>query len=203
METLRILKMGIQVFKGNLIKEGIIKNVKEFHNDEYSLMQKDDDIAVYHNGVTWRGTKREIEEHFGTEQMLQFLKWLHPDSTNRYTKCLICGCLVYDKSAAYCEKHREEGNRRTNQILEETPPEEFANLALEIIRSVAMEYRIALKKLKKNPNNSAALSTVWQDEAWFRSSLFEVLSLRLLDGEKVIEEIRIQEGVNYDEHNPK
>lgn len=183
--------MALEAYKGNLIMGGIVKgNVHFYHNDEWSIMRKLEDMAVYHDGITWRGTRREIEEKFGTDMMVRFLKWLHPDLINRYARCPICGCLIYDGSAAFCVKCKDEGNRRMQQALEETPPQEFANIGFEVIKSIVFEYRQALKQLKKNPNNGTALAKVQQDKEWFKSPHFELLSLGLIHGERIIQEVR-------------
>ena len=183
--------MTLQAYKGNMVVNGIVRGeVYSFHNDEWSVMQKLDDMAVYHNGITWRGTKREIEEKFGTDMMIQFLRWIHPDIINRYARCPTCGCLIYDGSAAFCEKHIVEGRRQMKQILEDTPPQEFANIGLEVIRSVVYEYGQALRRLKKKPNDGTALARVVQDEEWFKSPHFELLSLGLIHGERIIQEVR-------------
>ena len=183
--------MALEAYKGNLIMGGIVKgNVHYFHNDEWSIMRKLEDMAVYHDGITWRGTRREIEEKFGTDMMVQFLKWLHPDLINRYARCPICGRLIYDGSAAFCVKCKDEGNRRMNRALEEMPPQEFANLGLEVIRAVVYEYGQALRRLKKKPNDGTALARVEQDEEWFKSPHFELLSLGLIHGERIMQEVR-------------
>ena len=66
-------------------------------------------------------------------------------------------------------------------------------LAQAIIVAAAKDYRTALKQLKKNPKNTAAMSMAMECERFFRSSWYQHLTS--VDGEYLINKLR-QEVVN-------
>lgn len=69
--------------------------------------------------------------------------------------------------------------------LSENPYEALANAI--VLRAVD-DYRIALKKVKKNPNNRIAFDEALQIERFFRSQWYQVLTS--VDGEYLINRLR-------------
>ena len=73
--------------------------------------------------------------------------------------------------------------------LSENPYEALANA---IILQAVNDYRIALKKIKKNPGNRDAINEVLSLERFFRSPWYETLTS--VDGEFLIRKIRTEIG---------
>lgn len=69
--------------------------------------------------------------------------------------------------------------------LAENPYEKLAN---EIVLQAVSDYRAALKKVKKNPNNRDVIDEALQIEKFFRSEWYQTLTS--LDGEYLIERLR-------------
>lgn len=69
--------------------------------------------------------------------------------------------------------------------LAENPYEKLANA---IILQAVSDYRAALKKVKKNPNNRDAIDEALQIEKFFRSEWYQVLTA--VDGEYLIDRLR-------------
>lgn len=69
--------------------------------------------------------------------------------------------------------------------LSENPYEALANA---IVLQAVNDYRAALKKVKKNPNNREALDEALQIERFFRSQWYQVLTS--VDGEYLINQLR-------------
>lgn len=69
--------------------------------------------------------------------------------------------------------------------LSENPYEALANA---IVLQAVNDYRAALKKVKKNPNNRTALDEALQIERFFRSQWYQVLTS--VDGEYLINRLR-------------
>lgn len=69
--------------------------------------------------------------------------------------------------------------------LSENPYEALANA---IVLQAVNDYRVALKKVKKNPNNRDALDEALQIERFFRSQWYQVLTS--VDGEYLINRLR-------------
>lgn len=69
--------------------------------------------------------------------------------------------------------------------LSENPYEALANA---IVLQAVNDYRAALKKVKKNPNNREALDEALQIERFFRSQWYQVLTS--VDGEYLINRLR-------------
>ena len=69
--------------------------------------------------------------------------------------------------------------------LAENPYEKLANA---IVLQAVSDYRAALKKVKKNPNNRDAINEALQIEKFFRSEWYQTLTS--LDGEYLIERLR-------------
>ena len=69
--------------------------------------------------------------------------------------------------------------------LSENPYEALANA---IILQAVNDYRAALKKVKKNPNNREALDEALQIERFFKSQWHQVLTS--VDGEYLINRLR-------------
>lgn len=69
--------------------------------------------------------------------------------------------------------------------LSENPYEALANA---IVLQAVNDYRAALKKVKKNPNNRIALDEALQIERFFRSQWYQVLTS--VDGEYLINRLR-------------
>lgn len=69
--------------------------------------------------------------------------------------------------------------------LAENPYEKLANA---IVLQAVSDYRTALKKVKKNPNNRDAIDGALQIEKFFRSERYQTLTS--LDGEYLIERLR-------------
>ena len=64
------------------------------------------------------------------------------------------------------------------------------NLSNAIITQAALDYRSALRKLRKKPDDAKALSTKEEIEKFFHSSWFALLSRA--DGDYIIEQIRME-----------
>ena len=75
-----------------------------------------------------------------------------------------------------------------NKNLAEDPYERLANA---IVLQAVNDYRIALKAVKRNPNNSIALDNALQIERFFRSGWYSTLTS--VDGEYLIR--RLQEEI--------
>lgn len=73
--------------------------------------------------------------------------------------------------------------------LTENPYEALANA---IILQAVNDYRIALKKVKKNPGNKDAINEALSVERFFRSPWYETLTS--VDGEFLIRKIRAEIG---------
>ena len=69
--------------------------------------------------------------------------------------------------------------------LAENPYEALANA---IVLQAVNDYRAALKKVKKNPNNREALDEALQIERFFKSQWYQVLTS--VDGEYLINRLR-------------
>ena len=69
--------------------------------------------------------------------------------------------------------------------LVENPYEKLANA---IVLQAVSDYRAALKKVKKNPNNRDAINEALQIEKFFRSEWYQTLTA--LDGEYLIDRLR-------------
>lgn len=69
--------------------------------------------------------------------------------------------------------------------LSENPYEALANA---IVLQAVNDYRAALKKVKKNPNNREALDEALQIERFFKSQWYQVLTS--VDGEYLINRLR-------------
>ena len=69
--------------------------------------------------------------------------------------------------------------------LAENPYEKLANA---IVLQAVSDYRAALKKVKKNPNNRDAIGEALQIEKFFRSPWYQVLTS--VDGEFLIEKLQ-------------
>ena len=68
------------------------------------------------------------------------------------------------------------------------------DLAIGIIVMAAKDYRLALRQLKRNPHNRAALEMVRDCEKFFRSEYYETLTN--VDGGYLIRKLREEvEGV--------
>ena len=68
------------------------------------------------------------------------------------------------------------------------------DLAIGIIVMAAKDYRLALRQLKRNPKNRAALEMVRDCEQFFRSEYYETLTN--VDGGYLIQKLREEvEGV--------
>lgn len=64
----------------------------------------------------------------------------------------------------------------------------YEALANAIIVQAAKDYRKALRQLKKNPQNSAAMTDAMSCERFFRSGWYGALTL--VDGELLIKKLR-------------
>ena len=64
----------------------------------------------------------------------------------------------------------------------------YEKLANAIVLQAVSDYRTALKKVKKNPNNRDAIDGALQIEKFFRSEWYQTLTS--LDGEYLIERLR-------------
>lgn len=69
--------------------------------------------------------------------------------------------------------------------LAENPYEKLANA---IVLQAVSDYRTALKKVKKNPNNREAIDEALQIEKFFRTEWYQVLTS--VDGEYLIDRLR-------------
>lgn len=69
--------------------------------------------------------------------------------------------------------------------LAENPYEKLANA---IVLQAVSDYRVALKKVKKNPKNRDAIDETLQIEKFFRSEWYQVLTS--VDGEYLIDRLR-------------
>lgn len=69
----------------------------------------------------------------------------------------------------------------------------YKNLAAAIVEKAVIDYRKALKKTRKYPNNEFALSEKAELERFFRSSWCRMLTD--IDGEVIIEKIQQMEGM--------
>ena len=74
-----------------------------------------------------------------------------------------------------------------NKNLAENPYEALANA---IILTAVSDYRTALKKLKKNPENKSAMSDAMEVERFFRSGWYQTLTS--VDGEMLITKLRAE-----------
>lgn len=66
----------------------------------------------------------------------------------------------------------------------------YENLANAIIVQAVNDYRVALKKVKKNPNNRDAIQEALSLERFFKSPWYETLTT--VDGEFLIRKIRAE-----------
>lgn len=64
----------------------------------------------------------------------------------------------------------------------------YENLANAIVLQAVKNYRDALKRLKKNPSNQAAMSDVMECERFFRSGWYKALTS--VDGAYIINKLR-------------
>jgi hypothetical protein len=72
-----------------------------------------------------------------------------------------------------------------NSSLSENPWERLANA---IVLSAVSDYRAALRKLKRNPQNQDAMSDAMAIERFFRSGWFSILTS--VDGEYLMDRLR-------------
>lgn len=66
----------------------------------------------------------------------------------------------------------------------------YENLANAIILQAVNDYRVALKKVKRNPDNKDAIQEALNIEKFFRSSWYEALTS--VDGDFLIRKIRAE-----------
>ena len=66
----------------------------------------------------------------------------------------------------------------------------YRELALEVIRKAILDYRKALHKLHRNPNNYRAKNSIREVERFFYSDLFEMMSDA--NPEALIKEIKLE-----------
>lgn len=71
----------------------------------------------------------------------------------------------------------------------------YRQFAMAIVTVAIKEYRTYLQKYKKDPTNREIHSELDLLEAFFRSSAYHTLSNHIFDGNKLIDEIQKQEGV--------
>lgn len=64
----------------------------------------------------------------------------------------------------------------------------YENLAIAIIKSAARDYMAALRKLKKNPRNKAAMQDAMELERFFHSQWYQCLTS--VDGDYLIDRLR-------------
>ena len=69
----------------------------------------------------------------------------------------------------------------------------YKNLAAAIVEKAVIDYRKAIRKVRKHPNNEFALSEKAELERFFRSSWCRMLTD--IDGEVIIEKIQQMEGM--------
>ena len=69
----------------------------------------------------------------------------------------------------------------------------YKNLAAAIVEKAVIDYRKALRQVRKHPNNEFALSEKAEIERFFRSSWCRMLTD--IDGEVIIEKIQQMEGM--------
>lgn len=69
----------------------------------------------------------------------------------------------------------------------------YKNLAAAIVEKAVIDYRKAIRKVRKYPNNEFALSEKQELERFFRSSWCRMLTD--IDGEVIIEKIQQMEGM--------
>jgi len=68
--------------------------------------------------------------------------------------------------------------------------DKYQELANAIVLAAVQDYRIALKKLNKNPQNPTALYTKKEVERFFRSDYYKILTS--LDPDMLIEKIQAE-----------
>ena len=69
----------------------------------------------------------------------------------------------------------------------------YKNLAAAIVEKAVIDYRKAIRKVRKHPHNEFALSEKQELERFFRSSWCRMLTD--IDGEVIIEKIQQMEGM--------
>ncbi len=69
---------------------------------------------------------------------------------------------------------------------------QYERLANAIILQAVKDYRVALKKLKKNPRNKLAIGEIESIERFFRSAWYSKLTM--VDGEMLIRKLREEGG---------
>lgn len=75
------------------------------------------------------------------------------------------------------------------------PDDPYERLANAIVIQAAEDYRAALKRIRRNPNNRDAVEEALQLERFFRSGWYQVLTS--VDGEYMIQ--RLQEEIGQSE----
>lgn len=76
-------------------------------------------------------------------------------------------------------------------VKKKMPEDPYERLANAIVIQAAEDYRAALKRIKRNPNNRDAVDEALQIERFFRSGWYQVLTS--VDGEYMIR--RLQEEI--------
>ena len=71
---------------------------------------------------------------------------------------------------------------------EETKMDPWHSLANAIVIQAAKDYRVALRRLRKNPNNKSALSEIVDLERFFRSEWYAALTN--VPGELLIQKLK-------------
>ena len=71
---------------------------------------------------------------------------------------------------------------------EETKMEPWHSLANAIVIQAAKDYRVALRRLRRNPNNKSALSEIVDPERFFRSEWYAALTN--VPGELLIQKLK-------------
>lgn len=69
-------------------------------------------------------------------------------------------------------------------------PEGAENLVQAIVKIAAQDYRVALKKLKKNPYNRIAVAEKATVERFFRSEYFEALVPGKVSGDYILRHLQ-------------
>lgn len=71
----------------------------------------------------------------------------------------------------------------------------YRKFAMAIVTTAIKEYRMYLRKYKKNPDDKDIHMELDLLEAFFRSSAYRTYSNHVFDGNRLIDEIQKQEGI--------
>lgn len=131
------------------ISEDDLNDCFKYMDDDFLVGIKGQELVVRYNERVYRGSYEEIKEAFGEEL---FETWIEKAESNKgnhpfYFRCLVCGKMIFNKEAIYCDECREEARVLDKEKLENADIDSYGRLAAAIIQEEMDVYDADLKKM--------------------------------------------------------